>query len=122
MSAARAVRRKSCAIENLSTQGLQNGRFALAGALAVAFLLTLSVPALASAAGALPAAPHAAPPLLRQPIDWVPRDQPSPERSTFWMLHSAYVGLLHGGFEGRKINLAHGALVYDRVGVMTVKL
>ncbi len=26
-------------------------------------------------------------------IDWVPADQPSPERSRFWMLHNAFVGL-----------------------------
>jgi hypothetical protein len=26
-------------------------------------------------------------------IDWIPTDQPSPERSRFWMLHHAYVGL-----------------------------
>jgi hypothetical protein len=26
-------------------------------------------------------------------IDWVPIDQPSPERSRFWMLHNAFVGL-----------------------------
>ena len=26
-------------------------------------------------------------------IDWIPGDQPSPERSRFWMLHNAYVGL-----------------------------
>jgi len=26
-------------------------------------------------------------------IDWVPPDQPSPERSSFWLLHNAYVGL-----------------------------
>jgi hypothetical protein len=26
-------------------------------------------------------------------IDWIPIDQPSPERSRFWLLHNAYVGL-----------------------------
>jgi hypothetical protein len=26
-------------------------------------------------------------------IDWVPADQPSPERARFWMLHHAFVGL-----------------------------
>ena len=26
-------------------------------------------------------------------VDWVPVDQPSPERSRFWMLHRAFVGL-----------------------------
>jgi hypothetical protein len=26
-------------------------------------------------------------------IDWIPADHPSPERSTFWMLHTAFVGL-----------------------------
>jgi hypothetical protein len=26
-------------------------------------------------------------------IDWVPVDQPSPERARFWMLHHAFVGL-----------------------------
>ena len=26
-------------------------------------------------------------------IDWIPVDQPSPERSRFWMLHNAFVGL-----------------------------
>lgn len=26
-------------------------------------------------------------------IDWIPADQPSPERSRFWMLHNAFVGL-----------------------------
>ncbi len=26
-------------------------------------------------------------------IDWIPSDQPSPERSRFWMLHNAFVGL-----------------------------
>lgn len=26
-------------------------------------------------------------------IDWIPVDQPSPERSRFWMLHHAFVGL-----------------------------
>jgi len=30
---------------------------------------------------------------LGRAIDWVPRDQPSAERSTFWLLHNAYVGL-----------------------------
>ena len=26
-------------------------------------------------------------------IDWIPPEQPSPERSQFWMLHNAFVGL-----------------------------
>ncbi|MGO4880312.1 MAG: hypothetical protein ACLP59_05760 [Bryobacteraceae bacterium] len=26
-------------------------------------------------------------------IDWIPVDQPAPERVRFWMLHNAYVGL-----------------------------
>jgi hypothetical protein len=26
-------------------------------------------------------------------IDWVPADQPSPDRTRFWMLHNAFVGL-----------------------------
>lgn len=26
-------------------------------------------------------------------IDWIPKEQPSPERSSFWMLHNAFVGL-----------------------------
>jgi hypothetical protein len=26
-------------------------------------------------------------------IDWIPADQPSPERSRFWLLHHAFVGL-----------------------------
>jgi hypothetical protein len=31
--------------------------------------------------------------VLGRIIDWVPIDQPSPERSRFWMLHNAFVGL-----------------------------
>lgn len=31
--------------------------------------------------------------VLGRIIDWVPIDQPSPERSSFWMLHRAFVGL-----------------------------
>ncbi|HUE04206.1 MAG TPA: hypothetical protein VMR62_31945 [Bryobacteraceae bacterium] len=31
--------------------------------------------------------------VLGRIIDWVPIDQPSPERSRFWMLHYAYVSL-----------------------------
>lgn len=31
--------------------------------------------------------------VLGRIIDWVPMDQSSPERSRFWMLHGAYVGL-----------------------------
>ncbi|HUE25064.1 MAG TPA: hypothetical protein VMQ86_25495 [Bryobacteraceae bacterium] len=26
-------------------------------------------------------------------IDWIPIDQPSPERTRFWMLHNAFIGL-----------------------------
>ena len=26
-------------------------------------------------------------------IDWIPADQPSPERSRFWLLHNAFTGL-----------------------------
>jgi hypothetical protein len=26
-------------------------------------------------------------------VDWIPVDQPSPDRSSFWMLHKAFVGL-----------------------------
>jgi hypothetical protein len=26
-------------------------------------------------------------------VDWIPIDQPSPERSRFWLLHNAFVGL-----------------------------
>ena len=31
--------------------------------------------------------------VLGRAIDWIPIDQPSPERSRFWMLHNAFVGL-----------------------------
>jgi len=31
--------------------------------------------------------------VLGRVIDWIPIDQPSPERSRFWMLHNAFVGL-----------------------------
>jgi hypothetical protein len=31
--------------------------------------------------------------VLGRIIDWIPVDQPSPERSRFWMLHNAFVGL-----------------------------
>ncbi|MGC9946949.1 MAG: hypothetical protein ABSF64_11335 [Bryobacteraceae bacterium] len=31
--------------------------------------------------------------VLGRIIDWIPIDQPSPERSRFWMLHNAFVGL-----------------------------
>jgi hypothetical protein len=31
--------------------------------------------------------------VLGRIIDWVPIDQPSPDRSRFWMLHNAFVGL-----------------------------
>lgn len=31
--------------------------------------------------------------VLGRGIDWIPTDQPSAERSRFWMLHGAYVGL-----------------------------
>ena len=31
--------------------------------------------------------------ILGRAIDWVPIDQPSPERTRFWLMHNAYVGL-----------------------------
>ena len=31
--------------------------------------------------------------ILGRIIDWIPIDQPSPERSRFWVLHNAFVGL-----------------------------
>jgi hypothetical protein len=31
--------------------------------------------------------------ILGRIIDWIPIDQPSPERSRFWMLHNAFAGL-----------------------------
>jgi hypothetical protein len=45
---------------------------------------------------------------LGRAIDWVPRDQPLPERSTFWMMHNAYVGL-------ELVNLALGTLLAGKL-------
>ncbi len=41
-------------------------------------------------------------------IDWIPIDQPSPERSRFWMLHNAFVGL-------EMLNWALGLLLAGRL-------
>jgi len=45
---------------------------------------------------------------LGRVIDWVPRDQPSTERSTFWLMHNAYVGL-------ELLNLALGLLLAGKL-------
>ena len=36
--------------------------------------------------------------VLGRIIDWIPIDQPSPERARFWMLHHAFVGLELGNW------------------------
>jgi hypothetical protein len=63
--------------------------------------------------------------VLGRIIDWIPIDQPSPERSRFWMLHKAFVSLelvnWAMGFlltarllaRRRRYGVAHGAQEFD---------
>jgi hypothetical protein len=46
--------------------------------------------------------------VLGRIIDWVPQEQPSSERSTFWLMHNAYVGL-------EMLNLALGLLMAGKL-------